>query len=193
MIKSKSGNKHCNNHVVYVKLPLYVGQFLVHLYGDADGNIKFPECSNIYTCMVLGLRQERNLVLSDNAELSPDVISISKALYMFLSNKKKLKANNFFRFVTPKVVYKEGKAVPVNIFFSVDRDTCQLMRKFCSAFFWKKFSVFVKEQICSSQEKGNGIFAFVRCLEDFMCKYGIEDSQFDVLQRNYTRRKDDFG
>ena len=194
IIMSKSQKLNSRSNVVYVKLPLYVGQFLQSLYGDSEGRIVLPSCSDLYACFIFGLRSDRILEFSKigseyvSVKYNSDqyMLSVSQACFGYLKTVKGFKPELYFKFSIPNFISRISLK-ETDCFQALTLSSCQIFRKLCSDFFWKSFHEFINRESLIAKNRGEDC-DLSSLIDRFVEETNISDSLSKLISRNYYMR-----
>lgn len=187
-----------STHYVYVKLPIYVGQYIRRTFGsDGKSGILLPDATEVKACFCSSLVENKTLLKLNNKK--HPVMSYSECSFNFDKSSiddseiDNLKIPNdddrvsLFAFVLPHTLWRDGECVQTNKYYELSFNGATQFRRICIESFWTSLNSFVLG--CESRAiRDKMAFNRSMTIEKFLSHYCIDVSLYETVQRNYNRR-----
>lgn len=195
--------KNTASHSVYVKLPIYVGQFLKYVFRAKDEQpITLPESTELQTCLFSNLTENRNMVhcatKSSNGH-QRYITSYSEKSYELGAMKnrpvstyrmkapKKRELENLFPFTLPEYVWKKNGKVDINEYYELTVRGGREFREMCINIFWVSLRSYIVGQNAESARKGIS-FNKINAIEKFLAFHSVDVIHRENVLRTYSNR-----
>lgn len=191
-----------NQHCVYVKLPVYVGQFVRHIFHSSEGHIELPDATEIHSCFISYLTENMDMKNRDKKRVGGrerDKLSYSEVAYSLGAMKnrpkgtyrmkapKKCELDNLFPFSIPNKIWRKNGMIDTNDYYELSLRGGREFRKMCTDLFWSSLRSYIVGQEREAYRLGK-VFNKSLTIEKFLNFHKVEYLQQDTIIRTYTRK-----
>lgn len=192
-----------NQYSVYIKLPVYVGEFLRYVFrATAEEGIVLPQGTEFNACFCNFLVENKDLEHRDKQRLGGrerDKLSYSHAAYTIGSMKnrprntyrmkvpKKRELEKLFAFRLPSQIWRHNGLVDTNEYYELSLRGGRHFRTICTDYFWTALRTFIvgNEKECLKLHKD---FNRSLTIERFLSFHGVNTLYHDTIVRTYQRK-----
>lgn len=205
-VTQKLEDKVTSCHVVYVKLPIYIGQYIRDCFhARLNEGIVIPRLTSLMFCLKNSLYENRELYRQDSRTddgNSRDAGSYSEAAYKIavsaegkspiipFPDMKIPEANEIprlFPFVIPKSIWLNRGSVETNDHYELTLIGAREFRKMCDEFFWSSLRAYVVSEQRDAKYKGKN-FSQLQTIQYFMRCHSIDLSNTQAVIRGYSKK-----
>lgn len=193
-----------NRYVVYIKLPVYVGQYMASLFHADKKGIKVPECTELCACISNFLYEGEGESWDIKASVLSEVRY--KAMIKEMTSAKEIKrtivcgnrklpildsSDCLFPFYIPSYVWKNTGEKKTDDTFLITQKAAHKFRRISKLFFLQSLSSFLEQERNIKKNKREK-FDKMSAIEKFMLYYDIDLDYCEAIYKFIRRGNNAF-